>query len=245
MSRFDSLDRLLAHDDNFRELLTILTGDTSGHDHLNGTSAANMPFAGGSSDDVAGEAGSGNNQIAEPAYGAEISAEQNDHFSVLHMIESMHRLPALGQSASAPVPSFASTSRESSTGETHVTSPPTVTVSPPVTGPVPADPTLATPTTLSADFATSNLDAGPYWAMNSTWNVVQGRARSAAPMAGSLRPRRPATPRNMRQWINTLPQRHFTDANGRQWTVAENNSVNPPVVMFVPSKFLVTGQHRD
>lgn len=38
MSRFHSLDRALAHDDNFREFFTNLTGGTSGLDLLNTTS---------------------------------------------------------------------------------------------------------------------------------------------------------------------------------------------------------------
>jgi len=38
MSRFRMLDRLLDHDEGFREFFTFLTGGTSGHDHLNGTS---------------------------------------------------------------------------------------------------------------------------------------------------------------------------------------------------------------
>ncbi len=227
MSRFDSLDRLLAHDDDFRKLFTILAGDTSGRDHLNGTSAANTPLAGGGDHDVAGEArsdvldggrgndmiqggdanwatsdnsllpvtfdehdGSGNNQIATTVHGAGVGSEQNDYFSLLHVIES--GLPALGQGASTPVTSLAPTSGQSgsSTGETYVASPPNVTDSPP------ADPTPATP------------------------------------------------PRNMKQWINTLPLQHFTDAKGMQWTVAENNSGNSPVFMFVPSKFLGPGQRR-
>ena len=57
MARFHMLDRLLAHDDDFREFFTAVTGGTSGHDHLNGTSSANMLFAGGGDDDVAGMAG--------------------------------------------------------------------------------------------------------------------------------------------------------------------------------------------
>jgi hypothetical protein len=236
MSRFDSLDRLLTHDDNFRELLTILSSDTSRHDHLNGTSAANMPFAGGGDDDVAGAAGSdmldggrGNDMIwggssnanwatshnsllpvnfdkkdssgntATTVYGAGVGDEQNDHFSLLHMIESMHGLPPLGQSASAPLTSFASTRGESgsSTGETHVASPPTVPDPPPVTDPAPADPTPATPNTSSADFATSNLDAG-HWALKSTWSgiLVNGKDFTQS----ITNPNSASTRRNMRQW---------------------------------------------
>jgi len=57
MSRFHMLDRMLAHDNHFREFMTAVTGGTSGHDHLNGTSTSNMLFAGGGDDDVAGMAG--------------------------------------------------------------------------------------------------------------------------------------------------------------------------------------------
>src|SRR5438093_925852 len=70
MSRFRMLDRLLAHDDDFRDFFVGLTGGTSGHDHLNGTSSGNMLFAGGGDDAVAGKAGgdmldggSGNDKI--------------------------------------------------------------------------------------------------------------------------------------------------------------------------------------
>jgi Ca2+-binding RTX toxin-like protein len=70
MSRFRMLERLLAHDDDFREFFVGLTGGTSGHDHLNGTSGANMLFAGRADDAVAGKAGadlldggSGNDKI--------------------------------------------------------------------------------------------------------------------------------------------------------------------------------------
>jgi RTX calcium-binding nonapeptide repeat (4 copies) len=57
MSRFHMLDRMLAHDNHFRDFMTAVTGGTSGHDHLNGTSSSNMLFAGGGDDDVAGMAG--------------------------------------------------------------------------------------------------------------------------------------------------------------------------------------------
>jgi hypothetical protein len=57
MSRFHMLDRMLAHDNHFREFMTAVTGGTSGHDHLNGTASGNMLFAGGGDDDVAGMAG--------------------------------------------------------------------------------------------------------------------------------------------------------------------------------------------
>jgi Ca2+-binding RTX toxin-like protein len=57
MARFHMLDRLLAHDDDFRDFFTALTGGTSGHDHLNGTERGNMLFAGGGDDAVAGKAG--------------------------------------------------------------------------------------------------------------------------------------------------------------------------------------------
>jgi Ca2+-binding RTX toxin-like protein len=57
MSRFRMLDRLLDHDEGFREFFTFLTGGTSGHDHLNGTSGSNILFAGGGDDAVAGKAG--------------------------------------------------------------------------------------------------------------------------------------------------------------------------------------------
>jgi len=57
MSRYHMLDRVLSHDSNFRDFFVALTGGTSGHDHLNGTSGANMLFAGNGDDDVAGMAG--------------------------------------------------------------------------------------------------------------------------------------------------------------------------------------------
>jgi hypothetical protein len=158
------------------------------------------------------------------------------------MIESMHGLPALGQGASAPVTNFASTRKESGsgTGETQVASPPTVPDQPPVTDPVPANPTPATPNTLSADFATSNLDAG-HWAMNSTWSGILLKRKDFTQSIPMDKPNSPSTRRNMRQWINTLPQQQFTDANGMQWTVVENKSANRPMLMFVPSKFLGPG----
>lgn len=57
MSRFRMLERLLAHDDDFRDFFVSLTGGTSEHDHLNGTTGSNMLFAGRSDDTVAGKAG--------------------------------------------------------------------------------------------------------------------------------------------------------------------------------------------
>ena len=128
MSRFESLDGLLAHDDNFRKMFTTLIGPTSGNDHLNATSTANMPFTGGVDDDVAGEADSGNNQIAS--------------------------------------------------GNTDM-------------------------------YPTSTPDGGTSTATHEI-----------------------DTMRNMQQSINTLSQQHFTDANGMQWTIAQNNPVNPPVFML-------------
>ena len=44
------------------------------------------------------------------------------------------------------------------------------------------------------------------------------------------------TPSYYQQYIATLPQQHFTDANGMQWTIAEAPG-NPPIVLFVPSDF--------
>lgn len=183
--------------------------------------------------------------------------------------------------------------------------------------------------TLSGDWATSNLDAGPYWAMNSVWNkgnLVNGTdftqsVTSDDPNNPNMNttiswnwPNTPAqynvysmpgvfygnysgftapahgvtaekiddiktltlshdltmtgngdqydtlydmyltsspnggtatheieidlhTPGYMQDWIKNLPQQHFTDASGMQWTIAENNSAGPPMVLFVPSDF--------
>jgi Ca2+-binding RTX toxin-like protein len=58
MPRFHNLASVLAHDHNFRHFATALSGGgTSGHDHLNGTSGANVLSGGGGDDDVAGMAG--------------------------------------------------------------------------------------------------------------------------------------------------------------------------------------------
>jgi len=44
-------------------------------------------------------------------------------------------------------------------------------------------------------------------------------------------------PSYMRDWIATLPQQTFTAADGLQWTIAEERSANPPMILFVPSDF--------
>jgi hypothetical protein len=50
------MNRLL-HDSRFEDFFAGLTGGSSGHDHLNGTSAGNMLLSGRGDDDVAGMAG--------------------------------------------------------------------------------------------------------------------------------------------------------------------------------------------
>jgi hypothetical protein len=45
------------------------------------------------------------------------------------------------------------------------------------------------------------------------------------------------TPSYYQQYIATLPQQHFTDPNGMQWTIAEAPGSNPPIVLLVPSDF--------
>jgi Ca2+-binding RTX toxin-like protein len=58
MARYYSmLEQLLRSDSGFADFLASLTGGTSGHDHLNGTTAGNFLFAGASNDSVAGMAG--------------------------------------------------------------------------------------------------------------------------------------------------------------------------------------------
>jgi Ca2+-binding RTX toxin-like protein len=57
MARFHRFEELLSHDSQFQDFFASLTGGTSGHDHLNGTSTGNMLFAGGGDDDVTGMAG--------------------------------------------------------------------------------------------------------------------------------------------------------------------------------------------
>jgi hypothetical protein len=65
MPRFHNLASVLAHDHNFRHFATALSGGgTSGHDHLNGTSGANVLSAGGGDDDVAGMAGRDTSRLA-------------------------------------------------------------------------------------------------------------------------------------------------------------------------------------
>jgi hypothetical protein len=50
------MDRLL-HDSRFDDFLAMLTGGSSGHDHLNGTESGNVLFAGRGADAVSGMAG--------------------------------------------------------------------------------------------------------------------------------------------------------------------------------------------
>ena len=47
MSRFHLLDRMLAHDDNFRDFFTTLTGGSASHDHLSGTHWGHVHHHGG------------------------------------------------------------------------------------------------------------------------------------------------------------------------------------------------------
>jgi Ca2+-binding RTX toxin-like protein len=48
---------LLTHNSQFQDFFASLTGGTSGHDHLNGTTTGNMLLGGGGDDDVSGMAG--------------------------------------------------------------------------------------------------------------------------------------------------------------------------------------------
>src|SRR5882724_5717404 len=57
MARFSLLEQLLRSDSGFADFLASLTGGSSGHDHLNGTTGGNFLFAGGGNDAVAGMAG--------------------------------------------------------------------------------------------------------------------------------------------------------------------------------------------
>jgi Ca2+-binding RTX toxin-like protein len=57
MARFSLLEQLLRSDSGFADFLASLTGGSSGHDHLNGTTGGNFLFAGASADAVAGMAG--------------------------------------------------------------------------------------------------------------------------------------------------------------------------------------------
>jgi Ca2+-binding RTX toxin-like protein len=57
MARYSRLEHLLRNDSAFADFLASLTGGSSGHDHLNGTTAGNFLFAGASNDTVAGMAG--------------------------------------------------------------------------------------------------------------------------------------------------------------------------------------------
>jgi Ca2+-binding RTX toxin-like protein len=50
------MDRLF-HDSRFEDFFASMTGGSSGHDHLNGTSTGNVLFSGRGDDDVAGMAG--------------------------------------------------------------------------------------------------------------------------------------------------------------------------------------------
>ena len=56
MPRFNMLERLL-HDSHFEDFFAMMTGGSSGHDHLNGTTSGNVLFAGRGADEVAGKAG--------------------------------------------------------------------------------------------------------------------------------------------------------------------------------------------
>jgi Ca2+-binding RTX toxin-like protein len=51
------LEELMSHNRDFQDFFAMLTGGSSGHDHLNGTDSGNMLFAGRGDDDVAGKAG--------------------------------------------------------------------------------------------------------------------------------------------------------------------------------------------
>ena len=165
MSQLDSLDGVLAQDDAFSEFFTALTGLASGHNQLGGTNWANMLPAGGSDANVlggggtiSGASGSANWPTTHDSplplsSGGSDGSVASIFANLLQTIENMHGSPGLG--GIAPV-----------TDPAPVTNPVPVADPAPVTSPAPA----GTPITLSADFASSHTDAGPYWAENSTWN---------------------------------------------------------------------------
>jgi hypothetical protein len=160
MSRFQLLDRMLAHDDNFSEFFTTLTGGTSWHDHLNGTSWGDMHW-GGDDDVTGGGSSSGGTQAANPPPVTTTPPVDNP--------PPVTTSPPVTTTPPVDNPPPVTTSPPVTTTP-PVDSPPPVASSPPATDPPPAH-NPAPATTISADFATANTDAGPYWAMNSTWNA--------------------------------------------------------------------------
>jgi len=187
MSQFHSLDGVLAQDDAFREFFTALSGIAAGGDRLNGANSANMLPAGGSDATMLG--GSSSDTIWGSSGNADWATTHNSPLSfgggdgsvgaifanLLQTIEHMHGSPGLGHSMPmdggsggiAPVSDPAPVISPAPVMDpAPVASPTPVSDPAPVTTPAPA----GTPITLSDDFATSHTDAGPYWAMNSTWN---------------------------------------------------------------------------
>jgi hypothetical protein len=145
MSRFHLLDRMLAHDDNFRDFFTTLTGGSSSHDPLSGTHWGHH------------HAGDGTQAANPPPVVSTPPVIDPPVVSSPPVIDPPH----------VDNPPVTSTPPVASTPP--VTSSPPADNPPPVIDPPPAN-AAAAPATLSADWATANTDAGPYWAMNSTWN---------------------------------------------------------------------------
>jgi hypothetical protein len=201
MSRFNLLDRTLAHDDNFRDFFSTLTEGSSWYDHLNGTNwghahhhrggdgtqAANPPPV-----DTPPPVVSSPPVIDPPPVDTPppvvssppvIDPPHVDNpppvVSAPPVVDPPHvDNPPPVVSAPPVVDPPHVDNPPPVTSAPPVTSTPPVTSAPPVDNPPPVassppatDPAhSAAPATLSADWATSNTDAGPYWAMNSTWN---------------------------------------------------------------------------
>jgi hypothetical protein len=199
MSRFHLLDRMLARDDNFRDFLATLTEGTPWHDHHNGThwshvhhhhtQASNPPPV------VTSPPVTDPTQVDTPPVASSPPVTDPTHVDTPPVAGS----PPVTDPTHVDTPPVASSppvtdpthvdnppvvSSPPVTDPTHVDNPP-VASSPPVTDPTHVDtPPVASsppvtdsppahtaaPVTLSADWATANTDAGPYWAMNSTWN---------------------------------------------------------------------------
>jgi hypothetical protein len=158
MSRFNLLDRMLANDDNFRNFFSTLTEGSSWYDHLNGT------HWGHAHHHHHGD-GDGGTQAANPP-------PVDTPPPVVSTPPVIDPPPVVSSPPVIDPPHVDNPPPVTSTPP--VTSAPPVDTSPPVASspPVTTDPPAhhAAPATLSADWATANTDAGPYWAMNSTWN---------------------------------------------------------------------------
>jgi hypothetical protein len=166
MSRFHLLDRMLARDDNFRDFLATLTDHHNlthwGHVHHHcgddGTQAANPPPVVTSPPvDSTPPVVSSPPVVDTPPVDSTPPVASSPPVTDPTHVDNPPPVTSTPPVASSPPV----------TDPTHVDNPP-VASSPPVTDTPPAH--TAAPATLSADFATANTDAGPYWAMNSTWN---------------------------------------------------------------------------